>query len=86
MRILTISGAAASGKTSALAILAANAKRPMYSGSEFSDLLRLMKRGGSIIKLETETFVDEVTPTLMKQIKELAKDYSNDYVIVVAVS
>lgn len=84
MRILTISGATGSGRSSALQILADNAKRPVYSAQEFSDLLRLLRKGGSFIQLETETFVDEVSPTLMKQIKQLEKDYANDYVIVVA--
>lgn len=83
MRILTINGAAGSGRSSALQILADNAKRPVYSAQEFADLLRLANKGGSIIQLETETFVDEVSPMLMKQIKQLEKQYDNDYVIVV---
>lgn len=85
MRFLTISGKAASGKSSMLNILAKDAGRPVFSAQEMQDFLRLMKKGGSVVQLETETFVDEVTPALKKQIEALGKDYSNDYVVVMAI-
>lgn len=87
MRIVNISGLPGSGKSTALHQLAQVAGRPVISGTELEFLFNMVKRGSSQITLETETFVDEVTPRQRKMINKFAEEnsakYGNDYLMVI---
>ena len=87
MRILKITGASGTGKSSTLRLLAKDAKRPITTGSQFCMLIDMQSRGVMDVSVNLETFVDDVTVAEAKKIEDFAKTYpSSDYVLVMVIS
>lgn len=79
MNIVTLTGKAGSGKSTALRKLAGSS--PILSGAAVQSMLPALE--SKAIALAPETFIDEVSEALLGKLQKLAKAYPRHYYMVV---
>ena len=84
MKVVIIQGPSGSGKTTMLeaGCKDAGAEARLFSATEFESILRMVER--KMLGLPFSTFVDEVPAALMPKIRKIAKMYSDEYIITLA--
>lgn len=86
MKIVEIRGPAASGKTTMLRarLKEAGPDARLFHSSELEHVLNMVQR--KMVGLPQQSFVDEVSPALLRKIKRMAQDQPSDYTMTVVVS